>query len=100
MKVYILGNGFDLAHNLATSYWAFRCYLESKNWEYLVQLEEVYDYYPESDISKVRNNLWKEFEYQLGEVDVDSKIDDGENFNLGLEIEDNGVEDTLDVFVK
>ena len=98
MKIYILGNGFDLAHNLKTSYWDFRDYLEDTDLEYLIQLEEMYGYYPESKISMVQDNLWKEFEYQLGEIDAESKVDDGKDFYLGLEIEDSGVEDTLDSF--
>ena len=98
MKIYILGNGFDLAHNLKTSYRDFRDYLEDTDLEYLIQLEEMYGYYPESKISMVQDNLWKEFEYQLGEIDAESKVDDGKDFYLGLEIEDSGVEDTLDSF--
>lgn len=27
MTLYILGNGFDLAHELPTAYWDFRTYL-------------------------------------------------------------------------
>ena len=96
MKVYILGNGFDLAHGLKTSYWDFRMYLERVDLDYLIELEEIFGCYPESNADLVKECLWKEFEYQLGELDVDGKIDDGKDFQLGLEIEDIGVEDTLD----
>ena len=31
MKLYIIGNGFDLAHNIPTKYWDFMTYVILKN---------------------------------------------------------------------
>ena len=41
MKLFIIGNGFDIAHNLNTSYGDFRDYLEKENWEFLSSLEAI-----------------------------------------------------------
>ena len=46
MTLYILGNGFDLAHKLPTAYWDFRTYLKSAHPEFLEAFEEHYDIYP------------------------------------------------------
>ena len=45
MTLYILGNGFDLAHKLPTAYWDFRTYLKSAHPEFLEAFEEHYDIY-------------------------------------------------------
>ena len=39
MKLYIIGNGFDQAHDLKTSYWDFRCYLERYAEDFLIEFE-------------------------------------------------------------
>lgn len=41
--LYIIGNGFDLAHGLSTSYWKFREYLEREHQEFLYEFEHLYD---------------------------------------------------------
>jgi len=40
MKLYIIGNGFDREHGLATTYWDFRGYLESCYPDFLSEFEE------------------------------------------------------------
>lgn len=42
--LYIIGNGFDLAHGLKTSYCCFRRYLEKYQESFLIKLEEMYDF--------------------------------------------------------
>ena len=42
--LYIIGNGFDLAHGLKTSYFYFRRYLEKYQESFLTKLEEMYDF--------------------------------------------------------
>ena len=41
MTLYILGNGFDLAHGLPTKYWDFRMYLNAVHPEFLEAFEEA-----------------------------------------------------------
>ena len=40
MKLYVLGNGFDMAHGLNTSYYAFEEYVKEyhKEWHKLIKL--------------------------------------------------------------
>lgn len=40
MKLYIVGNGFDLAHGLPTAYWNFREYLEKVDCGFLSAFEK------------------------------------------------------------
>ena len=115
MRLYIIGNGFDLAHDLKTSYWHFREYLERNEEEFLVEFEKLYGYYPydpdeyhvspeqQKDALKKRNDmlyevLWREFEFKLGkpaefEFDIvcDSAIDEMNELESGPI----GIEDTL-----
>lgn len=41
--LYIIGNGFDIAHNLPTSYWHFREYLEDMHQDFLADFEYLYN---------------------------------------------------------
>lgn len=40
--LYVIGNGFDSAHNLKTSYWFFREYLKKYAENFYIRLEENY----------------------------------------------------------
>ncbi|MDH2473522.1 bacteriophage abortive infection AbiH family protein [Clostridium perfringens] len=104
MKLFIIGNGFDLAHGLKTSYYDFRSYLDEENWEFLSSLESMYglsiggwmDHASEEIIKDVLEKvLWENFESNLSNID-ETIIYDGEDIELGLEGGDIGVEDTLD----
>lgn len=46
MKLFIIGNGFDIGHGLPTHYWDFRTYLENRDPSFLTAFEEHYDIYP------------------------------------------------------
>lgn len=118
MRLYIIGNGFDRAHELKTSYWDFRCYLERYANEFLVEVEKIYGYYPydpddyhvpqsmQGDALKWHENmlyniLWKSFESSLGmpeesEFDIicDSAIDEMNKLESGPV----GIEDTLNLY--
>lgn len=65
MKLYIIGNGFDLSHNLKTRYSDFKLFLEEQgsieSKDFVDKLDSVFD----------ENELWKDFEKILGELDVD-----------------------------
>lgn len=83
MKLYIIGNGFDLAHGIASSYDDFRLYLE-KVYEDVVKSEEDDDF----DLShgglvlyEMISNLdsdtrWSDFETNLGKLDY-SEFEEG-----------------------
>lgn len=65
MKIlYVIGNGFDLWHNLPTSYWHF--YGSASEF-----LDDISIYYSAKDESA----LWSNFEEDLGRFDSDSFYD-------------------------
>ena len=67
MRLWIIGNGFDLAHNMPTSYWDYHKYLLKQNEKWLVSMLEYY-FGNESNTSK--NILWSQLEKALGIYDV------------------------------
>ena len=95
MKLFIIGNGFDIGHGLATRYWDFRNYLEQINYTFLQSFEEHYDIYPRSSIDAIQKTLWNEFEQNLANIDEDTIIDQAVNIDMDLESGDIGIEDTL-----
>ncbi|EOU1755117.1 bacteriophage abortive infection AbiH family protein [Clostridium perfringens] len=106
MKLFIIGNGFDLAHDLETSYYDFRNYLNEENWTFLSSLESMYglsegawmDHASDDMIRSVfENGLWREFENNLSNID-ETILYNGQDMELGLEGGDIGVEDTLDYY--
>ena len=58
-RLVIIGNGFDRAHNLPTSYYDFKEYLRIYAREFY---EAICKYIPEEE-------LWFQFEMALGELD-------------------------------
>lgn len=59
-KLYIIGNGFDIAHEIKSSYWNFRRFMEtSREFDDLVYMLE--DFYDDKEV-----DLWSEFERALG----------------------------------
>lgn len=62
-KLYIIGNGFDLHHNLKTSYAHFCQYVKKNN----IELFNFLEYYLNIDLDN--NGLWKDFEKSLGTFD-------------------------------
>lgn len=63
-KLYIIGNGFDLHHNLNTSYNHFAHYLEMKD-------KELYDFLNNYINPKLENKLWSDFEENLANLDFE-----------------------------
>lgn len=98
MNLFIIGNGFDLAHGLETSYWDFREYLKDVDWRYLQSLEEMYGFFTERSGDASREYLWRDFETNLSCIDEISIIEQGESIELGLEGGDFGIEDTLNYY--
>jgi len=60
--LYIVGNGFDLAHGLETNLCCFKCYLKYKDDESRKFLESISQYVP-------FNKTWSNFEEALGNID-------------------------------
>ena len=98
MNLFILGNGFDRAHDLPTSYMDFRDYLKNEDRSYLTSLEAPYDCVPESNSDLVQKHLWREFENNLSEINEAEIVDGAVSMDMGLESGDIGIEDTLNLY--
>lgn len=98
MKLFIIGNGFDKGHGLATSYWDFRTYLENRYPDFLNAFEEHYYIYPGMDGNAKRELLWNDLETNLANINEDVIIEQAFNVEMGLESGDIGIEDTLYVY--
>ena len=114
--LYIVGNGFDVAHKLKTSYWFFRKYLKKYAEDFYVKLEENYgyfqididDYYigknPQKAINArdkfVYDSFWKTIEEELGNVNEASMLSFSESIVSKLYLESGliGIQDTLDYY--
>lgn len=69
-KLYIIGNGFDLYHQLPTSYREFSKFLENNN-------VSVYDEISKSISYQISdNNLWHRFEENLSFIDMEYLVDE------------------------
>jgi hypothetical protein len=68
-KLYIIGNGFDLQHEIPCEYCDFRAFVHESN-PYL--LKAVEDYLPAGDD-------WRHLERALAEIDVESIVDNLEH---------------------
>ena len=112
-SLYIIGNGFDVAHGLRTEYWKFREYLESTQPHFLNGFETLYDIQPLDDTEpwytkkaqerwdkSVDNALWSRFEEKMGcpntteMLNVSSCVLD----DLSLDGGNIGIRDTMDVY--
>ena len=98
MKLYIIGNGFDRGHNLPTSYWDFRMFLENAHPEFLASFEEHYGIYSGMTDSDKGLLLWNEFETNLVNIDEGTIIDNAVRIDMDLESGDVGIKDTLYYF--
>ena len=95
MKLFIIGNGFDIGHGLATQYWNFRTYLEKMYPEFLYAFEEHYYIYPKMSDARKAELLWNELETNLANINEDVIIENGVNMDMNLDSGDVGIEDTL-----
>lgn len=112
MKLFIIGNGFDLGHGLPTKYWDFRCFLKENYYDFLAEFERAYGFYQFeescSNIEQWRKEdqrsrekyLWSQFENNLPEIEEEAIISSCTGLDLGLESGDLYIEDMLrDYFV-
>lgn len=95
MKVFIIGNGFDIGHGLKTTYWDFRTFLENVDLDFLQSFENAYNIYPGSNDTSKSELLWGDFEKNLANIDEDTIIGNVCNLDMGLESGDVGIKDTL-----
>ena len=108
--LYLIGNGFDLHHGIKSCYSHFRQYLaefhtelyevamlhmmeeETRWWDAMPasELGDALSQMPKSEADRewrVRN-LWKSFEFQLGDVDAGGLFEVGESFLQSYGAED------------
>lgn len=98
MNLYIIGNGFDTAHGLNTSYFDFREYIEENDWEFLTAFEAAYNFCSETPQETAYELLWKEFEKNLSNINETEIIENGTYIDLGLEGGDIDISDTLNEY--
>lgn len=114
--LYVIGNGFDSAHQLKTSYWYFREYLKKYAEDFYVKLEENYGYFQmnlddyhigenPNEVLRKRDNcvyelFWKTIEEELGKVNETAMLEFSNSIvsNMCLESGLEGIKDTLDDF--
>ena len=111
--LFVIGNGFDRAHGLKTSYWDFRKYLEKYAEDFLVQMENMYSIAPFERLDKrfkknkniqnrrddaIYKTLWKNFEYGLGEANEAEILDFSKSIVDDLDLDGGpvGIKDTMD----
>lgn len=95
MKLFIIGNGFDIGHKISTSYWDFRKFLERCYPNFLNAFEANYNIYPGSSEDEKKKMLWNELESNLANIDEDIIIENATSIDMGLEGGNIGIEDTL-----
>lgn len=66
-SLYVIGNGFDLAHGMKTSWNDFYKWLKDNGHRFLVDFCDSH--------FGINSDLWKDFEKALGEYDLDSIFD-------------------------
>lgn len=114
-SLYIIGNGFDLAHGIDTRYWSFRTFLEENHWEFLQRFENLYgiQHLDESEYgyseeaqerwnTRVNKELWSEFERFMATPDIQSMLDYSSSVvgDLDLDSGNNGIRGTMDDYWK
>jgi len=113
VKLYIIGNGFDIEHGLDTSYWSFRKFLEEKYLDFLIVFEKLYNIEPldesepwctDKDIElwnkRINHSFWSTFEEMIGKPNVQSMLDFSTSVidSMDPEMIDCGIKDTMDSY--
>lgn len=114
-SLYIIGNGFDIAHGIDTCYWNFRIFLEETHPDFLRLFESLYSIQPLDDSeygysedaqkrweARVNKELWSEFERSMATPDIQSMIDYSSSVvdSLNLDSGNDGIRDTMDEYWK
>lgn len=77
-RLYIIGNGFDIYHGINSRYSNFKDYVEENDNDLYEMLEEYFD----------TVSLWSDFEETLAYIDVDTIVDDAENYLVSYGADD------------
>ncbi|MGL5149181.1 MAG: AbiH family protein [Clostridium sp.] len=102
-NLFIIGNGFDLAHDLKTSYLDFKKYVEENDPQFFKDFYSLHMYSFEREyenplmtesINDEYEGLWKNIESNMKDVNEDLIFD--ANLELGLEYNDPYSEDCFD----
>ena len=108
--LYVIGNGFDIAHGLKTSYWNFREFLEERDWLFLERFEKIYGFPqvdeadPYTNVAAWRNYLckylWGSLEEKMSLVDTDDIVNMSDSITEQLELDGGnwGIEDTMNEY--
>jgi len=77
--LYIIGNGFDLAHGLKTRYQHFALFLKRNNPELFDLMVKYYwltDLDEEDEEESLKDESWGDFENRLSELDFEALLED------------------------
>lgn len=86
-KLYILGNGFDLAHGLKTSYQSYRDFLMEKDRNTLSDFESIASKYGQYEKTKLWSNLEKSLSFDIEDILFQADQDYPVNLNGETESE-------------
>lgn len=108
-KLYVIGNGFDMAHGLETSYWGLRRYIEEQDYEFIRFFEDLYNIQPLDDTEpwytekaqerwnkSVNHNLWSTFEDKMGKPNTTSMLEQSISATEGMPTY--GIRDHMDIY--
>lgn len=95
--LYLIGNGFDVAHGLKTQYWEFREYILKNSNNFLLRFEEIYGIQPLDDTEpwyraemeeswkkSVNHHLWSAFEKYIGAPDFEQMLSNSKTASEGM----------------
>lgn len=107
--LYIIGNGFDVAHGLQTNYWKMREYIDERDSGFLGNFETLYNIRPLDDTEpwytekaqerwnkSVDHSLWSMFEYQMGNPNTTEMLELSSSVTEGMRTQ--GIRDHMDLY--
>lgn len=77
-KLYIIGNGFDVHHQIKSKYSDFKNYVQEQDNDLYEMLEKYFN----------TDELWSDFEETLAYIDTDTITDDASNFLVSYGADD------------
>jgi hypothetical protein len=77
-RLYIIGNGFDVHHQIKSKYSDFKKYVEDQDNDLYKMLERYFN----------TDDLWSDFEETLAYIDTDTITDDASNFLVSYGADD------------
>ena len=86
MRLYIIGNGFDMAHNLPTSYEAFCNFMKGNQHNDYERLGHLFSDNPDW--------LWSDFENNLAKLNIEKLV--SERVNTWINLKGYEIENTFD----